>query len=154
MFSLFRLPTELVVLLLRDWIDMAFLGRLDSAACSHEVRSQYADIVRSVSFVRESMNEILSLQHWEWLAKRGIRTRTWDLTCDVPATLLLSLSTRTGGDHLRTLVLGHIDRETAKNSTLCIKVARGLLISKCAGAGIGRDYSQLAGPATIYGRCQ
>jgi hypothetical protein len=115
MFSLFRLPTELVVLLLRDWIDMAFLGRLDSAACSHEVRSLYADIVRSVSFVRESMNEVLSLQHWEWLAKRGIRTRTWDLTCDVPAALLLNLSTRTGGDHLRTLVLGHIDRETAKN---------------------------------------
>jgi hypothetical protein len=56
MVHLFDLPVDLVVPILRDWIDIFSLGKLDSASCSHSERVQYSKITRSKLFVCEDVH--------------------------------------------------------------------------------------------------
>jgi hypothetical protein len=113
MFHLFKLPTDLVALVLRDWIDMSSLGTLDSALCSAEVRPHYSNLIRADTFVRESMHNKVSSLYWAWLVKRGVRMREWELTSRITPALLLDLATTTGGDQVRSLFLNQIDTATA-----------------------------------------
>jgi hypothetical protein len=118
MVLLFDLPVDLVVPILRDWIDIFSLGKLDSASCSHSERVQYSKITRSKLFVcedvhSEDFNDETNILHMKWFAKRGIRTFLWVINCDVAPAVVVNLVAETGGDHVHTLELYGLKEETA-----------------------------------------
>jgi hypothetical protein len=92
---LVSLTADLVPSLLRDWVDINSLGAFDSACCSYDLRPQYASIVRSESFVHDTMysgyDEDNQVAHVELLTKRGVRTRTRLFRYPIPPVLLLNL---------------------------------------------------------------
>jgi hypothetical protein len=118
MLLVFDFPDDYVLSLLRDWIDMKTLVRVDSASCSCTSRSSYMAIISCELFVVDRMywtfhTQEANLRHLEWLANRGIRAGVWRFAIYVPAVLLVDLVGRTGGDHVHTLELHDVGEETA-----------------------------------------
>jgi hypothetical protein len=85
--GLLFLPSDIIVDVLGDWVDIDALGRLDTASCSYSIRSQLVDtfsqlVHKSVSSAKRShcisgYLEWFTTNHLEWVIKRKIKIREW-----------------------------------------------------------------------------
>jgi hypothetical protein len=106
---LFLLPVDVVVVVLRDWIGIKLLGRLDSATCLHGVRPHLLAIFRATTFVHVTMYPTdckeKTTSHVQWLTNRAVKVKRWRVGHAVNPCLVKRLIEATGGLHVCSLRL-------------------------------------------------
>jgi hypothetical protein len=138
MCPLFDVASEIVIAILRDWIDVYTLARLDSAVCEHGDREQFLGMTSARHFVHPNADLVTNrpcIKAIEWLAKRQVRVTNWSINLDLSPSLIADLVSGTGGPHVGSLSLfGLHEGATAVVVTLtslkCLKISR-MCISEC-----------------------
>jgi hypothetical protein len=138
MCPLFDVASEIAVAILRDWIDVYTLARLDSAVCEHGAREQFLAMTSASHFVHRYADLVTNkpcIKAIEWLAKRQVRVTNWNINSDLSPSLIADLVSGTGGPHVESLSLfGLHEGTTAVVVTLtslkCLKISR-MCISEC-----------------------
>jgi hypothetical protein len=115
MAELFALPADILAVVLGDWVDIDALGKLDTASCSYNVRSQLVDtfsrsVHRSMSSAKRGhcisgRLEWFTINHLEWVIKRKIKIREWRIECNVEPSLVEKLVYAIGGVHVCSVTL-------------------------------------------------
>jgi hypothetical protein len=115
MAELFALPADILAVVLGDWVDIDALGKLDTASCSYNIRSQLVDTFSRL--VHKSMSsakpghcingrlEWFTINHLEWVIKRKIKIREWRIECNVVPSLVEKLVYAIGGVHVWSVTL-------------------------------------------------
>jgi hypothetical protein len=115
---LFRLPVNVCVAVLRDWVDMKSVGKLDSAACSRALRPLLMSMFTSSAFVRQAMftseSKERATDHLQWLMKRAVKVREWNIRHGLDLAMATMLLDAIGGMHVQRVRLWRLSR-TALN---------------------------------------
>jgi hypothetical protein len=138
MCPLFDVASEIAIAILRDWIDVYTLARLDSAVCEHGVREQFLAMTSASHFVHRNADLVTNkpcIKGIEWLAKRQVRVTNWSINSDLSPSLIADLVSGTGGPHVDSLSLFGLHEGTAAiivtlTSLKCLKISR-MRINEC-----------------------
>jgi hypothetical protein len=113
----FELPGEIITAVLRSWIEVDTLAKLDSSLCTLKLRAQFLELVGHGTFVADTMctrsrlSDEKLVQHFEWLVKRQVKVRNWIVNAEV-ANLCLPANVRhIAGPHVRSLDLRALNAE-------------------------------------------
>jgi hypothetical protein len=114
---LFGLPQSVLVVIFRYWIGSHHLGRLDSAICCRNERSQFLNLLASSSFLLHTTRltaatEEKAKKFVDWIIKREVKTREWIFDHDLEPYQTVEFAQRTGGPHVRSLKLYGLKGET------------------------------------------
>jgi hypothetical protein len=111
---LFRLPVNVCVAVLRDWVDMKSVGKLDSAACSRALRPLLISMFTSSAFVRQAMftseSKARATNHLQWLIKRAVKVREWNIRHGLDLAMATMLLDAICGMHVQRVRLWRLSR--------------------------------------------
>jgi hypothetical protein len=138
MCPLFDVASEIAIAILRDWIDVDTLARLDSAVCEHGAREQLLAMTSDSHFVHRNADLVTNkpcIKAIEWLAKRQVRVANWNINSGLSPSFIADLVSGTGGSHVDSLSLFGLHEGTAAvvvtlTSLKCLKISR-MCISEC-----------------------
>jgi hypothetical protein len=118
---LFRLPINVCAAVLKDWVDIKSVGKLDSAACSCALRPLLMSTFTSSAFVRQAMftseSKERATNHLQWLMKRAVKVREWNIRHGLDLAMATMLLDAIGGMHVQRVRLWRLSR-TALNPLL------------------------------------
>jgi hypothetical protein len=108
----------MVTVIVRDWIGTRELSRLDTAACCRSDRPRLLNPLKGNPLILKSINvTTASAARYklllQWMLKREVKVRNWELHHYVAPWLVVDFVERTGGSHVRTLCLRNLKEETA-----------------------------------------
>jgi hypothetical protein len=122
MAALCNLPVDVLAMVFSAWIDIKSLGRLDSAACLRVLRPQLMRTFASSAFMQQAMftprNEEGVINHLQWLIKRAVKVREWQITCELDLSIATSLVNAIGGLHVQRVRFRGMSR-TVLETVLC-----------------------------------
>jgi hypothetical protein len=105
-----ELPGDVCAAILRSWIDLQALGRMDSALCATISRKQFKQLVGGESFVADTVCTCSMMtfekyaKHLEWLTNRQIKVRNWIVNWYAES-CSQQLMRGVAGPHVRTIQL-------------------------------------------------
>lgn len=105
---LFDQPVRYIVHLLMDWISLAELARLDSAACGRAIREQFLHYLRSKSFIANGAARYKAgnvENYLRWLAVREVKASTLNLSIVKNGIALDTVRAAVRGNHIHTVKL-------------------------------------------------
>jgi hypothetical protein len=118
MFVAIGISQTVVVTLLRSWISIRFLARLDSAVCCWTERSKLLSVLCSSALILDTThlpaaNAKTFSKFLEWMMNRKIKVSAWVFHLDLDPRLVIEFAECTGGLHVHTLSVSGMKEETA-----------------------------------------
>jgi hypothetical protein len=118
MFAILGVSQGVVVTLLKNWIGVKSLGRLDSAVCCATERIKLLSVLCSSALILDTAslhaaNARSFTKFLGWMIRRKVKVSAWVFHLDVDPCLVIDLAECTGGRHVRTLIASDMKEETA-----------------------------------------